>query len=175
MRERWSLTGDLPQWLCVVIACAALGVALARPRAEAPGLGRVGLDVVVLQDGSASMYVADVPGGTRWSRSTAFLRRLGGTVAQSAGIALGNEVPGVLRAAFKEAAASGQLAIGGAKEDKVEVIATGTLPLRDAEKVPKNVAVDLVAPRELRRVGKPNIPAGQPNGSLDLEIHWDED
>ena len=104
-----------------------------------------------------------------------FLRRIGGTVVQSAGVTLGSEVPGVLRAAFKEAAASGQLAIGGAKEDKVEVIATGTLALRDAEKVPKNVTVDLAAPRELKRVGKPNIPAGQSNGSLDLEIHWDED
>ena len=104
-----------------------------------------------------------------------FLRRVGGTVVQSAGVSLGGDVPGVLRAAFKEAAASGQLAIGGGKEDKIEVIATGSLPLRDAEKVPKNVTVDLIAPRELKRVGKPNIPAGQPNGSLDLEIHWDED
>jgi hypothetical protein len=104
-----------------------------------------------------------------------FLRRVGGTVVQSAGVSLGADVPGVFRAAFKEAAASGQLAIGGGKEDKVEVIATGTLPLRDAEKVAKNVTVDLVAPRELKRVGKPNIPVGASNGSLDLEIHWDED
>jgi hypothetical protein len=104
-----------------------------------------------------------------------FLRRLGGTVVQSTGATLGNEVPGILRAAFREAAASGQLAIGGSKEDKIEVIATASLPLRDAEKVPRNVTVDLVAPRELKRVGKPNIPAGQSNGSVDLEILWDED
>ena len=43
----------------------------------APGLGRTGLDIVVLQDGSASMHVRDVPGGTRWARSMQFLRRLG--------------------------------------------------------------------------------------------------
>jgi Ca-activated chloride channel family protein len=77
VRERWSLLGDLPVWLCVVLAVAALVVALARPRGVAPGLGRSGLDIVVLQDGSASMYVRDVPGGTRWSRSMQFLRRLG--------------------------------------------------------------------------------------------------
>ena len=77
VRERWSYAGDLPFWLCVVFAGACLVLALARPRGVAPGLGRVGLDVVVLQDGSASMYVQDVPGGTRWMRSMQFLRRLG--------------------------------------------------------------------------------------------------
>src|SRR5215204_56678 len=59
VREHWSLLGDLPFWLCVALACAGLVLALARPRAAAPGLGRLGLDVVVLQDGSASMYVRD--------------------------------------------------------------------------------------------------------------------
>jgi hypothetical protein len=77
LRERWSLLADLPLWLCVALACAGLVLALARPRAVAPGLGRPGLDIIVLQDGSASMYVRDVPAGTRWSRSTEFLRRLG--------------------------------------------------------------------------------------------------
>lgn len=77
VQERWSALGDLPVWLCVVLAVAALTVALARPRGVAPGLGRAGLDLVVLQDGSASMYVRDVPGGSRWARSMQFLRRLG--------------------------------------------------------------------------------------------------
>lgn len=75
--QRWSRFGDLPLWLCVVLACAALTVALARPRAVAPGFGRAGLDIVVLQDGSASMYVRDVPGGNRWARSMQFVRHLG--------------------------------------------------------------------------------------------------
>lgn len=102
-----------------------------------------------------------------------FLRRLAGTVSGSAGSVLSSELPGVLRAAFREAVASGQMAIGGAKEDKLEVVATGVLPLRDAEKLKGNVTIDLFAPRELRRVGKPNISKGSPNGSLDLEILWD--
>ncbi len=75
--ERWSVMGDLPLWLCVVLACAAFVLALARPHGVAPGLGRASLDLVVLQDGSASMYVDDVPSGTRWTRSMQFLRRLG--------------------------------------------------------------------------------------------------
>ena len=104
-----------------------------------------------------------------------FLRRLAGSVTGAAGTQLGGEMPGLLRAAFKEAAASGQLAIGGAKEDKLEVVAYGALLMRDAEKVKGNVTIDLIATRELRRVGKPNIKQGEPNGSLDLEILWDED
>jgi hypothetical protein len=77
VRQRWSLLGDLPLWLGVVLACAALILALARPRGVAAGLARADLDIVVLQDGSASMSVEDVPGGTRWARSIQFLRRLG--------------------------------------------------------------------------------------------------
>ena len=97
------------------------------------------------------------------------------TVFASAGVQVAGDMPGLLRAAFREAAASGQLAIGGAKEDKLEVIAVGSLPVRDSEKVKGNVTIDLVAPRELKRVNKPNIKRNAPNGSIDLEIHWDED
>ena len=104
-----------------------------------------------------------------------FLRRLAGTVSGSAGAILSSELPGVLRTAFREAVASGQLAIGGSKEDKLEVVAAGSLALRDAEKVKGPVTIDLFAPRELRRIGKPNIKKGGPNGSLDLEILWDAD
>jgi hypothetical protein len=77
-RDRWSVMGDLPLWLCVVLAAAALQFALARPRGLAPRLSRAGLDIVVLQDGSASMYVRDIASGdTRWARSMQFLRRVG--------------------------------------------------------------------------------------------------
>ena len=102
-----------------------------------------------------------------------FLRRIAGTVGGSAGAILSSQLPGVLRAAFREAVASGQLAIGGSKEDKLEVVATGALHLRDAEKVKGNVTIDLFAPRELKRVGKPDIKKNSPNGSLDLEVLWD--
>ena len=104
-----------------------------------------------------------------------FLRRLAGSVVGGAGVQLSGDMPGILRAAFKEAVASGQLAIGGAKEDKLEVIAVGTLALRDAEKVKGMVTLDLVAPRELKRAEKPAIKRNAPNGSLDLEILWDAD
>jgi hypothetical protein len=77
VRERWSVLGDLPLWLCVVLAAAALILALARPRGGAARLVRASLDIVVLQDGSASMYVEDVAGGSRWARSMQFLRHLG--------------------------------------------------------------------------------------------------
>ena len=104
-----------------------------------------------------------------------FLRRFAGTVAGTAGLQLSSEMPGILRAAFKEAAAGGSLAIGGAKEDKLEVIAVGNIPVRDAEKVKGNVTMDLVAPRELKRADKPNIKRNAPNGSIDLELVWDDD
>lgn len=102
-----------------------------------------------------------------------FLRRIAGTVTSSAGLVLSSQLPGILRAAFREAAATGQMAIGGTKEDKLEVIATGALALRDAEKIKGSVTIDLFAPRNLRRAGKPDIKKGSPNGSLDLEILWD--
>ena len=102
-----------------------------------------------------------------------FLRRVAGTVSGSAGAILSSELPGVLRAAFREAVASGQMAIGGSKEDKLEVVATGVLNLRDPEKVKGNVTIDLFAPREMKRTGKPDIKKNSPNGSLDLEILWD--
>jgi hypothetical protein len=104
-----------------------------------------------------------------------FLRRLAGSAVGGAGVQLSGDMPGILRAAFKEAVASGQLAIGGAKEDKLEVIAVGTLALRDSEKVKGMVTLDLVAPRELKRADKPPIKRNAPNGSIDLEILWDAD
>ena len=82
-------------------------------------------------------------------------------------------ITAVFSIACFEAVATGQLAIGGAKEDKLEVVATGALNLRDPEKVKGNVTIDLFAPRELKRVGKPVILKHSPNGSLDLEILWD--
>ena len=59
-------------------------VALARPRGITTVVGRAGLDIVVLQDGSASMHVTDVAPGypvTRWQRSMQFLRLLGDSLS----------------------------------------------------------------------------------------------
>jgi Ca-activated chloride channel family protein len=76
IRERFALAGDLPFWLSLILATSLLIVAVARPRAVTTVVGRAGVDIVVLQDGSASMHVTDVP-GNRWQRSMQFLRLLG--------------------------------------------------------------------------------------------------
>jgi Ca-activated chloride channel family protein len=73
VRERFATVGDLPFWLCLIIASAILIVALARPQGPATAVRQGGIDMVILQDGSASMHVKDVT-GDRWQRSIRFLR-----------------------------------------------------------------------------------------------------
>ncbi|MDO8681469.1 MAG: VWA domain-containing protein [Acidobacteriota bacterium] len=80
IRERFALAGDLPFWLSIILASSLLIVALARPRGMTTAIGRAGVDIVVLQDGSASMHVTDVP-GNRWQRSMRFLRVLGDSLS----------------------------------------------------------------------------------------------
>ena len=60
LRERFSIGGDLWLWLCLTVSSALLVVALARPYGVTSLISRPGVDVVVLQDGSASMHVQDV-------------------------------------------------------------------------------------------------------------------
>src|SRR5215218_5402200 len=60
IRERFSLTGDLTFWLCQIVALALMIVAVARPLAPSSLPRLAGLDIVVLQDASASMRVSDV-------------------------------------------------------------------------------------------------------------------
>jgi Ca-activated chloride channel family protein len=74
--ERFHLFGGLLFWLCVILATASTIVALARPVARVSLLRTAGVDLVILQDGSASMHVQDVA-GNRWQRSMRFLRLLG--------------------------------------------------------------------------------------------------
>lgn len=80
VRERFALASDLPFWLSIILASSLLIVALARPRGITTVVGRAGVDIVVLQDGSASMHVTDVP-GNRWQRSMRFLRLLGDSLS----------------------------------------------------------------------------------------------
>ena len=82
--ERFRTIGDLPAWLAIVLASAALLMATARPSARTSIPRRAGLDVIVLQDASASMSVEDVARASadvsirnRWQRSMRFLRELG--------------------------------------------------------------------------------------------------
>jgi Ca-activated chloride channel family protein len=74
-RERISTLGRLPFWLCQLAALALTLLALSEPRAVVRLLRTAGVDIVVLQDGSASMYVRDVK-PDRWQRSVRFLRVL---------------------------------------------------------------------------------------------------
>ena len=100
VRERFAIGGDLWPWLFLTLALSALVVAAARPRGVTTQISRAGLDIVVLQDGSASMHVQDTsafappdasalrpaiasPGAaaTRWQRSMTFLRLLGDSLS----------------------------------------------------------------------------------------------
>src|SRR5687767_814980 len=57
MRERFSLLGDLGFWLCLLVAASLCIAALAGPRARISAVRNASADIVILQDGSASMYV----------------------------------------------------------------------------------------------------------------------
>jgi Ca-activated chloride channel family protein len=80
VRERFGLAGDLPFWLCVLLACSLAVLALARPQARIEVNQRAGADLVILLDASASMYVNDVL-PSRWQRSQQFLRTLAETLS----------------------------------------------------------------------------------------------
>ena len=101
VRERFAVGGDLWFWFFLILSSSSLALALAHPRAVTTVINRAGLDIVVLQDGSASMHVTDVapasvraiPGElrrdsalsaqTRWRRSMDFLRLLGDSLSWS--------------------------------------------------------------------------------------------
>jgi Ca-activated chloride channel family protein len=79
-RERFSGLGEMLLWWSVIAATALLIIAIARPQAPTTLPRRAGLDVIVLQDASASMRVADSAAADvadRWQRSMQFLRELG--------------------------------------------------------------------------------------------------
>src|SRR5206468_2477345 len=80
VRERFPIFGSLVFWLCLIFATACTILALARPVAAAALVRTAGVDLVILQDGSASMRTPDVT-GDRWQRSIRFLRVLGESLA----------------------------------------------------------------------------------------------
>ena len=99
IRERFAIGGELWSWLFIILALASLATALARPRGVTTVVNRAGVDIVILQDGSASMHVKDTAGfagagtsgfrdtaspvvaATRWQRSMTFLRLLGDSLS----------------------------------------------------------------------------------------------
>lgn len=76
VEERVPFFGELLFWLCLLLAAVAGTLAIARPQAVTSLVRTAGVDLVILQDGSASMHVQDVK-GNRWQRSMKFLRTLG--------------------------------------------------------------------------------------------------
>ena len=73
MREKYTWAGDLAFWLSLIVASSLCIIALSRPQARVTIVRKAGADIVILQDGSASMYVKDVK-PDRWRRSIQFLR-----------------------------------------------------------------------------------------------------
>ena len=87
-RERFPFFGNAFFWLFLILSTTFLIGALAQPKVVASFVRTGGADIVVLLDGSASMYVKDVD-GNRWQRSVKFLRVLGDSLSwQSDRIAL---------------------------------------------------------------------------------------
>ena len=60
VRERIPFLGELLFWLCLTAALAFTLLAIARPQTTTSIIRTAGVDFVILQDGSASMHVADV-------------------------------------------------------------------------------------------------------------------
>ena len=80
VRERFPIFGSLVFWLSLIAASTCTILALARPVAAAALVRTAGVDLVILQDGSASMRTPDVL-GDRWQRAIRFLRVLGESLA----------------------------------------------------------------------------------------------
>jgi Ca-activated chloride channel homolog len=80
VRERFPIAGGLVFWLCAIGSTALTILALSRPTAAVSLIRSAGVDLVILQDGSASMRTPDMP-GDRWQRSIRFLRVLGESLA----------------------------------------------------------------------------------------------
>ena len=71
--ERYGFVGDLAFWICGIAASSLCIAALARPEARISVVRNANADIVLLQDGSASMYATDVQ-PDRWRRSMQFVR-----------------------------------------------------------------------------------------------------
>src|SRR5215471_12879863 len=80
VRERFPIFGGLFFWFCAILALGLTILALSRPTAALALVRTAGVDLVILQDGSASMRTPDVT-GNRWQRSIRFLRVLGESLA----------------------------------------------------------------------------------------------
>jgi len=71
--EKLPLVGRLGFWFFLILSCACIIVAVARPQALVSSYESSAVDFIVLLDGSTSMRVTDVS-PTRWARATEWLR-----------------------------------------------------------------------------------------------------
>lgn len=78
-RVQHGLLGDLAPWPAILLAATFCILALAQPQALVAVVDKSGVDVVILQDASASMHVDDMP-PNRWRRSQQFVRSLAGAL-----------------------------------------------------------------------------------------------
>ena len=76
VNERIPYFGELLFWFFLIFAAGSAILALAKPQAVTSLVRTAGIDIVILQDGSASMHVTDMK-GDRWQRSMVFLRTFG--------------------------------------------------------------------------------------------------
>jgi len=75
VKERYLFFGRLVFWACLIVAISLSILALSRPAKVMAVRGDTSVDLVVIQDGSASTRVMDVK-PDRWGRSVIFLRTL---------------------------------------------------------------------------------------------------
>jgi Ca-activated chloride channel family protein len=78
--ERYRFVGDLAFWICVIVASSLCIGALALPEARISVVRNASADIVLLQDGSASMYATDVK-PDRWRRSIQFVQAFADALA----------------------------------------------------------------------------------------------
>jgi Ca-activated chloride channel family protein len=80
VRRRYSTFGEFAFWICALIAASLCIAALARPQALVTQIVKGGIDIVILQDGSASMSARDSK-PDRWQRALRFLNTLANSLA----------------------------------------------------------------------------------------------
>lgn len=75
VKEKYLFAGPMLVWLYLIISTACLIVAIARPQKIISVTNKNSVDLVIVQDGSASMYVKDMK-PDRWGRSISWIRTL---------------------------------------------------------------------------------------------------
>lgn len=80
LTERYLFTGPLLFWLCIIFSILLSVVALSRPQKLTSIVNQNSVDLIIIQDGSASMYVKDVK-PDRWGRAISWIKTLAETLS----------------------------------------------------------------------------------------------